>query len=274
MFAALALGVSLRGSPARADNAEFIQVIHTFYLAPDGTMVDDEQSGTVSAQFVVNTHIWAAASMPVKVQYNGAGAPGGFDMTSLIQQDLAKWNAVSPSTFSFQWNGSSSANTGACGNPINADGVNTIAFAPLTAPTLARTCTLFPATGSSTKLVEFDMTIDDDANWSAAPDGQTSPSGTYDLVSTVLHELGHAAGLGHSNADTSVMYASIKSAQQKRALTSDDIAGLQSAYPGGGPAPTNTPTTPTNTPMSSPTQAPPPSISTNFRVRTLALARD
>ena len=106
-------------------------------------------------------------------------------------------------------------------------------------------------------LVEFDMHLDDDLNtWTAA---QPPEAGRYDIGSTVLHELGRAAGLGHSSDSSAVMFPSLKKATSKRTLAADDIAGLEAAYPGGA-----TPT-PTATPL--PANLKP-------RARTMALARD
>ncbi len=51
---------------------------------------------------------------------------------------------------------------------------------------------------------------------------------TYDIQSVVMHELGHALGLSHSSTYGAVMYPSYSAV--KRALTSDDIAGIQAIY--------------------------------------------
>jgi hypothetical protein len=49
-----------------------------------------------------------------------------------------------------------------------------------------------------------------------------------DFASVVLHELGHALGLGHSNDPFAVMYAYYMG--RRRSLSQDDIAGIQSIY--------------------------------------------
>lgn len=55
----------------------------------------------------------------------------------------------------------------------------------------------------------------------------------YDLQSVMIHEFGHALGLGHSSFSTSVLYPDYNSTKQ--ALTSDDISGIQYLY-GARPA--------------------------------------
>jgi len=50
----------------------------------------------------------------------------------------------------------------------------------------------------------------------------------YDLMTVAAHEFGHALGLGDSTVSTAVMYGTYNGIKQ--ALTSDDIAGIQSIY--------------------------------------------
>jgi hypothetical protein len=50
---------------------------------------------------------------------------------------------------------------------------------------------------------------------------------TYDLYSLLLHEIGHALGLGHASGGT-VMYGTYTNT--KTGLTADDIAGIQAMY--------------------------------------------
>ena len=106
------------------------------------------------------------------------------------------------------------------------------------------------------------MELSSTVQWSTA---ETTPGNRYDLRSTILHEMGHAAGLGHTSDGSAVMYASLKAGTQKRSLTADDRDGLLAAYP--GTAPTPSPATPTPT-------AVPPVISRDYAIVTANLARD
>jgi hypothetical protein len=106
-----------------------------------------------------------------------------------------------------------------------------------------------------------DLYFDDDENWQVGLD--------VDVFSVVLHELGHALGLGHSDVPGSVMYPYYRRAS---ALAADDIASIRQLYlpktqpaaPSPAPAePTagQTPATPAPAPVPAPAPAPAPTPS-------------
>jgi len=70
----------------------------------------------------------------------------------------------------------------------------------------------------------------DDAN-------DVTGNGVFDLFTVMLHELGHALGLGHTNVANSVMNPFYAGAN--RTLGADDIAGIQALY--GAPEVTGVP---------------------------------
>ena len=220
--------------------------------APDAEAAADRAMGvaqgeaTVTAQYKIGKHKWAPGSLPLQVSYNSAGAGSNPPAIEAIQNAVAQWNAVTPATFSFAFSGTNSRGTGACSESIEADGFNTIQYSTgLSAGILGRTCTLFKSSGSP--ILEFDMELDAGTKWSIAA---TTPRGSYDLASTILHELGHAAGISHpceaasgctAAEKLSVMFPYLNDGDQRRSLTDDDKNALRAQYP-GGPAPTPVPT--------------------------------
>jgi|GEM_PF-4267322 len=278
-LAALALGVLLGlfaiTAGASEPQGEYVVVRHLLYLSADGSIAIEEESTTrVSAAYVVNDHLWAEDALPIRVAYNPAGAPAGHDVPALLQQAIGTWNAAG-SGFAFEWAGTGSALTGSCGQAVQVDGVNNIQFAALPPLVLGQTCTIYPPPkNSATKLVEFDMQLNPAINWSST---LPVPGGKYDMGTTILHELGHAAGLGHNcgpdvqitcqgKHDSAVMYSTLVTGISKRVLTQDDIDAIREAY-GAAPTP---PPTPTPTPV----VTVPPGAEIFERARAPQLARD
>jgi hypothetical protein len=65
-------------------------------------------------------------------------------------------------------------------------------------------------------------------NWFTGADPTTIGSDQYDFETIVMHELGHAIGLGHSGDTNSVMYAYLAPGQTRRVVTAADLSVLDS----------------------------------------------
>lgn len=72
-----------------------------------------------------------------------------------------------------------------------------------------------------------DCHFDDAEQWVAQI---STDGGTVRLLETMIHELGHGLGLGHSDDINAVMFPSYDPNSPKQALGADDIAGIQSLY--------------------------------------------
>ena len=75
-----------------------------------------------------------------------------------------------------------------------------------------------------------DIHIDNSETW--VGEGESNGITSYDLAYVLLHEIGHALGLGHSDVSGSLLEPShpVGFGSTAFALTDDDIAGIQSIY--------------------------------------------
>ncbi|XP_030439678.1 metalloendoproteinase 3-MMP-like [Syzygium oleosum] len=65
---------------------------------------------------------------------------------------------------------------------------------------------------------------DADEQWSVGP-----ASGSFDMETVALHEIGHLLGLGHSSVERAIMYPSISPGISK-GLDGDDVQGIKTLY--------------------------------------------
>lgn len=118
------------------------------------------------------------------------------------------------------------------------DGVNSISFAKLRRLTLGQT---YIARYDSSQVqncngtdfyafTDTDIVLNKSISWANG-----SCSNDYDLEGVLVHEMGHALGLGHSTVNGATMYPSISACDFSAAsLANDDKAGYGHIYSCGG----------------------------------------
>lgn len=142
-----------------------------------------------------------------------------------IQNAANSWNAANAS-FQFEYAGSH-ANTASARNNYN-----DLAWATLSSSTTIAQASIWYSGGT---IAECDIIFNDRFNWNASA---SVPSGTIDIETIALHELGHWLNLRDQYGSFSdgeydqmkVMYGFANYGQNKRVLHADDLAGIQWIY--------------------------------------------
>lgn len=158
-----------------------------------------------------------------------ANIKAGSDVVGAARRALRRWSDVANIQFVESFTSLDAVNSTG-----NGDGVNLITVSPnpvnvsFTNGRIGRTRVIFdPSTGS---IRESDLSINPTVQFST--DGT---SGTYDLESTFVHEIGHLLGLDHSGVVGATMQPRqgqnfIDPAVTIRTLEDDDLAGIRSIY--------------------------------------------
>ena len=175
---------------------------------------------TVTYPYVYAGYCWPHPPNPAvnfRINENTADCTGE---GGAVQSGAATWNAAM-AKFSFTYAGTTAATTS------NQNYINEILWRDLGGgSTLAHTIIW----GYGSTIVECDMEFNEYYSWSTAA---TPPAGWYDTQSVALHEFGHylcLADLYDPGDSAKVMYGYGSPGTTKRALHTDDIAGIRYIY--------------------------------------------
>jgi hypothetical protein len=147
--------------------------------------------------------------------FNTTGDLSQAQVESAVAQAFGLWSAVTPLTFQQVAVGTNpeirilfQAGAHGDGNPFDgASGVLAHAYYPI------------PASGD----LAGDAHFDEAETWSVS-----DPATGIDLVTVAAHEFGHSLGLAHSDVGGALMFPSYSGIN--RALSDDDVAGIQALY--------------------------------------------
>ena len=156
----------------------------------------------------------------VTQRYNPANDPTGGGGLAALLSTHDTWNAVETSSFEFQYGGETGkcpSLVQECRGPQKFDGNNDVAWLSLNSPTT------LGVTWSGTSTDEADIALNTNFNWF------TDGVNHFDVETVLLHENGHALGLGHEDQLESIMAPSYTTFQ--RDLKQDDINGITFLYP-------------------------------------------
>ena len=160
--------------------------------------IEPEPGGAMAA-FAVNGK-WrdVAAASPLAVKYYPANQPTGIDGAFATQYGIDAWNVIPGHSFRFGYRGVTNSLGGQCsGEPAQFDTIVTMSWSSdFTDPTIADTCYRIYRFANGTEFIgEADIRLRTNVEWSTAI---PTPAGRFDLMSTVIHELGHVLGLNHT----------------------------------------------------------------------------
>jgi len=207
-------------------------------------------------------------------QIDARGTPDVTDGSAFdaVRRSFATWAAVSCSDLSFPevlpleqgdrrvgyfpgatnrnlvlWRTESCASAVPRGDPCLTEGGCSNKYDCWDGDSTAIATTTTTSNSSTGQILDADIELNDSGFTFTTADGPPCSAGgpyvgcvAYDVQNTVTHEAGHTLGLDHSAVPAATMFAFAPGGQvSKRTLHDDDIQGICTIYPKGGPTSTS-----------------------------------
>jgi len=185
--------------------------------------------------YLANGAKWKVTE-PYMVDQLGGWEIDGPGLSAAIAQSVSAWNGPAGVTVL----GSETVGLVDGADEVSTDGKNEVLFGTIDDPgVIAVTITwgIFGGPPKNRQLVEWDLVFNGPGFvWGDAgptDEGYLGDTSVMDLLNIAVHEVGHAAGMGHPDGacGDETMYAYAEYGEtKKRTLNAGDIAGIQALY--------------------------------------------
>jgi hypothetical protein len=184
-------------------------------------------SGIDLGAYALLGYKWGTSQVPYYVNPRNNHVPDANTVTA-IRNAASAWTAQSSANIQFVYAGTTN------GSSFTVNTKNEVFFRSDSTSPAGETYWWTDAGG---RLIDADTAFNQ-GRYAFSADGLPC-AGALDIQNLATHELGHALGLLHSGASDATMYPTMSAwcDTSWRSLSSDDIAAVQAAYP-GGPTPT------------------------------------